>query len=64
VPDVLFISALGLLAFALWTGHIGIYGPAVYRAEKRTLYWGQIMMLGAGTLVLGLSVGSRRSVSA
>ena len=55
-PDVLFIYALSLLAFALWKGYIGIHGSAVYRAEKSALYWGQILLLAMGTLVLGVAL--------
>lgn len=55
-PVILLIFVLGLQAFALWKGYIGIYGSAVYRSENAALYWAQLIMLGAGALILGVAI--------
>lgn len=55
-PVTLLIFVLGLQAFALWKGYIGIYGSVVYRSENAALYWTQLAILGAGVLVLGMAI--------
>ncbi|RYF41992.1 MAG: hypothetical protein EOO38_20160 [Cytophagaceae bacterium] len=55
-PVILLIFVLGLQAFALWKGYIGIYGSAVYRSENAALCWAQLIILGAGALVLGVAI--------
>jgi len=55
-PVILLIFVLGLQAFALWKGYIGIYGSAVYRSENAGLYWAQLIILGAGALILGVAI--------
>jgi hypothetical protein len=55
-PVISLILALGLQAFALWRGYIGIYGSAVYRSKNAALYWAQLIILGAGALVLGVAI--------
>ena len=54
---VLFIIfVVGLLVFSLCKGYIGIYGSAVYRTENPMLYWGQMVLLGLGTIVVGVAM--------
>ena len=55
-PVILLIFALGLQAFALWRGYIGIYDSAAYRSKNAALYWVQLIILGAGALVLGVAI--------
>jgi hypothetical protein len=50
------VFVVGLLVFSLCKGYIGIYGSAVYRTENPILYWGQMVLLGLGTIVLGVAV--------
>jgi hypothetical protein len=53
---LLSIFAVALIAFAIWRGHIGIHGSAVYRAENPVLFWAQVIILGAGAIVLGVAI--------
>jgi len=50
---VLVVGAI-VIAYALWTGNVGIYGGGVGRTDNPPLYWAQVGLLVAGELTLAL----------
>lgn len=50
------IIAVAIVIFALAKGYIGIYGSAVYRNKQPYLYWGQVFVISAGSLVLLMAI--------
>lgn len=53
---ILLVFVVGLLAFSVRKGYVGICGSTVYRTENPILYWGQMVLLGLGSIVVGVAI--------
>lgn len=49
---IILLAAIAMIIFALAKGYIGIYGSAVYKDRQPYLFWGQILILAAGSIML------------